>query len=394
MGAIPLDSLDLRDLTLRRIASMYTNKGDHFTPGFGGMSFSRAFLKERQLYERLINPLQEAGRVRVVDRPTKGSPGAGNAVVYLTEDASVQGSLKDISPVILKHATNFFLGNVANVNGIHIFPNTSPNAFKGVSVDVKRDNLTGQTLSKLRWPMGRGTRLIALPSYFDAETFIETEEALGAYARLIGANTDGSVKSIKFYYDEETYRVYLALAAGPTDNQKRLIRLQLQNAPKQTDVEQVKQMAEKIGRRARDLITATLMDFFPWKEDVEVVLDEPYVDMDTRSNGVVTAYSGGIKGEENGIGAYTVGLSDMIIYDADGKIVPLGTKLVPKGSPNFASGQNVKSKPFQSIVGMIPAEKTDIIDQLERPRPLKALALAYHDGMTVSNESEVVDPSL
>lgn len=383
MGAIPLDEMDLRELSLRRIASSYSGGLDGFAKG--GMSFSRSFIKDRKLDDRLINPLIEAGRARVVDRPGKGYfPGAGNAVVYLNEDASVQQSLVKISPLILQNATNFFMGNEKNIKGINIFPNTSSHGLKGVSIDVKRDEATGPTLSKLSWPVGRGMRLMALPDFLDAETFIDAEEAIGAYARFVGIASEGAVKSIKFYYDEDTYKVFLALTAGPTDNQKRLVKKQLQNSKRNADIDQVQKMASRIGRQARDIIAKALMDFFPWKDGVEVVFDEPYVDVDTE-NPLLTAYSGGMRGADNGIGAYTVGLSDMIIYDAKGNIIPMGTKIVPRGSPTFASGKNVKSKPFQSMAGMIPEEGVDITDKLDRPRPLKALALAYHDGMTTDN---------
>lgn len=378
---------------------MYSGYGDKFIKSGGGMSFSRVFLKEKQLDEKLINPLIDAGRAKVVDRPGKGyHPSAGNAVVYLSADESVQESLRGISPDILRHTTNFFFGNADMINGMHIFPNTSPNALKGVSIDIRRDRLTGPTISKLNWSMGRGTRLIALPSYFDAETFIETEESLGEYARQIGIGTAGAVKSIKFYYDEHTYRVYLALAAGPTDHQKNLIRQQMRNVDKPVDLKQIRRMASRIGIKARDILADALLNFFPWKEDAEVVLDEPYIDIDS-DNDVITAFSGGMKGSNNGIGTYTVGLSDMLMYDTRGKtIVPLGTKVVDDCSQTFSTGQNVKGKPFKSNSGMLPALEIDITGKLGALRPLKTLASAYHDGMVIekvnSNRSQIGDPSL
>ncbi len=373
-----LDENDLRELSLRYLATQFTAQRGTFANG--ALSFSRGYLAERDTVQTLINPLVEAGRARVVDRIPRGSyPGSGNTVVYLGEDDSVKESLAGVSDSILQHVTQFFLKHSGVVNSTHIFPNTSTSGLKGLSIDLKPSKGLGCAINDMHWSMGRGLRVVALPEHFDVDAFIDANDSILEHAFKLGLHTNGAIKSIQFFYDENQ-RVYMTIAAGPDRQQKRSINEAIANIRKPANLSKIMEEVKELGLQERESITQVMLEYIPWQgSGVELVSDSPYVfvDMD-----IMTAFSGGVVGDSGELAPFSVGLDRLLIHQPEERLIfPLGTKIVKNSTSGIALPKNIRQKKIQSLVDLMP--KAGIESGLHNVTELSSLATGYHEKMIV-----------
>lgn len=205
-GSILLNKNDLQELSLRRVAARLMHLPQQKFIN-GALSFPRSFLAAEDVSQTLIKPLVESGRAKVVNRiPKGGFSSSGNTVVYIEDDKSVRTSHANISDDILQHIVQFYLKHPDEVEAANIFPNTSKNGLKGLSIDLKQTKGLGPTITDMHWSLGRGLRVIALPNSFDVEAFIDVSDLALTTAYQIGSNMEGAVKSIQFLHDDN-YRV-------------------------------------------------------------------------------------------------------------------------------------------------------------------------------------------
>jgi len=373
-----LDENDLRELSLRYEAAKFTAQPRTFANG--ALSFSRGYLAEKDILQTLINPLVDAGRARVVDRIPKGSfPGSGNTVIYLGEDDSVKESLSGVSDSILQHITQFFSKHPGVVNSAHIFPNTSTSGLKGLSIDLKPSKGLGCAINNMHWSMGRGLRVIALPENFNVDAFIDASDTILEHAFKIGLHTNGAIKSIQFFYDENQ-RVYMTIAAGPDRQQKRSINDAIANIHKPSGLSKIMEEVKELGLQERESITQAMLEYIPWEgSGVELVSDSPYVFVDTD---MMTAFSGGVIGDTGELVPFSVGLDHLLIHQPEKKSVfPLGTKIADNSVSVIALPKNTMQKKIQSLVGLMPRESIE--SGLHNVTELSSLATGYHEKMIV-----------
>ena len=380
IGGIPLDGYDLRELGLRLIASRQMRLTGPFATG--SLSFPRYLIRENEIFRALIDPLAEAGRLNVLDRVPRGcGSSGGNVVLNFKEDETVRALLSGIPNEILRHITAYYLRHAGQVNKVDILPNTSTSGLKGILVVLNTNRETGQAMAGLNWSLGRGSRVITLPDYVDAETFVETGDSLLEYVFQIGIRTGGAVKYITFYYDTNDNRVYMMIGAGPTDKQKNTINKLLSKAVNPAEIKEIVERAGILGIQVRDEVTKAVLKYFPWQRGAEQVLDVPYINADIDS---MTIFSGGVLGDNNGLAPFTIGVEEMLIHKPGGNLVtPLGLKIAPPESSTRILPRGAQIKSLNSLTGLVPEGDIDLIRLLNDPYHLSSLAIGYHDTMII-----------
>lgn len=358
--SIHLDNSDLKHLSLLRMFGSYEKFADP----------RRAILIPNRAVDgdlrALLNELSSTGRIITrTDKPrvTVDPHSSGNTVVRPSVmDATVMEAFVDVNPRALGAVLDL-VGRRGNIlKSVDIFPNFSPHGLKGVAleIDTKVDKWW-RDLATYNWPIGRGIIVSALP--VGAEEFIDRSDFILPLVDAIGKASSGIYKYVRFFYDSEDNRVFMAVSAGPSREERASISEQLANIHRPGKARELMASLSSVFSQRRKNLTVSLSREMGFDGATETVSETPYVFLDIDRG---SAISGGVP---SGVDLIPFGLRDdgLIIYrDASEKVHPLGLKRAEtkKPIPNFFSQTKIN----------LWAES------LSQPIILKDLIVGYHSA--------------
>ncbi len=348
----------------------------------GNISIPRSKIIHDHETGGLIRALQELGRVIVVEKIPRvlGSQASGSTVVYFNDnDYSAGTVVRLINAGLLAPLLNFFRHHPSSITGAEIFPNISPHGIKGLALTLSEDQKNWSGLfSQLNWSLGRGLQIAALR--IDPMAFIEnSQDILLQVYRAAATGVFGGIKYVQFLSDQQGAQLYVAVAAGPTSEEKTAIGQRLTNSrPSDRDSTLGRIRSFYSDKRAEIMAKiAEILGADP--AGIEQLTDLPYIDGDI-NNGLLV--SGGTLGPNNGLSAFFHGGRYNIFPPAEATVMPMpiGTRIFGDYNPQLPSGLRISFPDndmgaANTFFGIKPDEMTGLKMQLD------VLALGFHTDL-------------
>jgi len=279
-----------------------------------------------------IDELIQSGLWEVrTHQPHRGvDPKGGNIVLYPTHLATdLCGKISQIRPGALDPILDL-MPTATTIKSVTVLPNASSRANKLNGVAVKfneKQERWWSELAKLKMSYGRGLSVFALGISFDE--FCNRLQDLLNITYGFGRITDG-LKYVQFLMDDSGGS-YMAIAAGPTHNEKESISGSLFAIQDLKEAVGLVEIINKISSERRLDIARSLAHMFGVGE-VELFTDSRYIDLDAE-RAVVT--SGGAMSSHHNTKPFALGLGGVLLCkasDAD-HLVPIGS------GPNYPLGE-------------------------------------------------------
>lgn len=173
----------------------------------------------------------------------------------------------------------------------------------------------------------------------------------------------------------------MSIAAGPTNKEKKAINQAIAKIQKLGDLIETMSEIKERGIKVREGLSRSLINFFPFinEPEVEMVLDSPYVFLDTNT---MTAFSGGVMGNSNDLAPFSVGLSQVFIHKPRSSLViPMSTKIQGCGRSDIITPVGVRSKELRTLNGLMP--ENDLLSTLNKMATLEVMATGFHEKMEI-----------
>lgn len=316
--------------------------------------------------QALLSELSSTGRIttrtekpRAIIAPSL----SGNTVVRPTKtDETVMAAFVDVNPGVLRPVLDL-VGRRGNIlKSVDIFPNVSPQGLKGVALEIDTGvDKWWRELAAYNWPIGRGLIVSALP--IGAEEFIDRSDSLLPLIDAIGKGSEGILKYVRFFYSEDDSRVFMAVSAGPSREERASISRQLANLHRPGKAKDLMRSVNDVFSQRRRNLAISLNQQMGLAGGMEVVSETPYVSLDIDQG---SAISGGIPPGPDPI-PFGLREDGLIIYrDPSENAHPLGLKRAEtkRPLPNFFSQEEIKRW----------------AESLSEPLILKDLTVGYHSS--------------